>query len=224
MREQRPGRPTAKHDPMAVEIDLGIPALIPDDYVYDIHQRLMLYKRIANASDQESLDDIRVELIGRFGLLPDYLKNLFSVTEIKLGTQDIGILNTEATDTDTKNNGGLLLNEYTGESTFDLTRMDPALYARVSNLRKGDMTDVFYDEKRGGEKMYKVIIMKDRTDTHIADLVEDYVKVQGLALQKKKQEAIAKWSKDKIGDTYIKISKDFQKCSFEKNWKKETSR
>lgn len=127
-------------------------------------------------------------------------------------------------DTDTKNNGGLLLNEYTGESSFDLTRMDPALYARVSNLKKGEMTDVFYDEKRGGEKMYKVIIMKERTDTHIADLVDDYVKVQGLALQKKKQEAIAKWSKDKIGDTYIKISNDFQKCTFEKNWKKESSR
>lgn len=127
-------------------------------------------------------------------------------------------------DKDTKNNAGLLVNEYTGESNFDLTRMDPALYARVSNLRKGQMTDVFYDEKRGGEKMYKVIIMKERTDTHIADLVDDYVKVQGLALQKKKQEAIAKWSKNKIGDTYIKISKDFQKCTFEKNWKKETSR
>ena len=73
------------------------------------------------------------------------------------------------------------------------------------------MTDVFYDEKRGGEKMYKLIIMKERTDTHIADLVDDYVKVQSLALQKKKEEAIAKWSKNKIGDTYIKISEDFLK-------------
>lgn len=126
-------------------------------------------------------------------------------------------------DTDTKNNGGLLINEYTGESTFDLTRMDPALYARVSNLRKGEMTDAFYDEKRGGEKMYKLIIMEERTDTHIADLVDDYVKVQSLALQKKKQEAIAKWSRDKIRDTYIKISKDFQKCTFEKDWKKENA-
>ena len=124
-------------------------------------------------------------------------------------------------DKDTKNNDGLLVNEYTGESNFDLTRMDPALYARVSDLKKGEMTDVFYDEKRGGEKMYKLIIMKERTDTHIADLVDDYVKVQSLALQKKKEEAIAKWSKNKIGDTYIKISEDFLKCSFEKNWKKE---
>ena len=126
-------------------------------------------------------------------------------------------------DKDTKNNGGLIVNPYTGESTFDLTRMDPALYARVNNLQKGEMTNVFYDEERGGKKMYKLMIMKERTNTHIADMVDDYVKVQSLALQKKKQETIAKWSKDKIGDTYIKIGDDFQKCKFEKNWKKETS-
>ncbi|MFV9616684.1 MAG: TRCF domain-containing protein, partial [Gammaproteobacteria bacterium] len=90
-----------------IEVDLGLPALIPDDYVYDIHQRLMLYKRIANASTsdknaQEALDDIRVELIDRFGLLPDYLKNLFSVTEIKLAAEDIGITNIQVTDSGTK--------------------------------------------------------------------------------------------------------------------------
>ena len=148
------------------------------------------------------------------------------VEKIKKDIQDGKLTFKEAVkefseDKDTKNNGGLLVNPYTGESTFDLTRMDPALYGRVSNLKKGQMTDVFYDETRGGEKMYKLIIMQERTDTHIADLVDDYVKVQNLALQKKKQEAIARWSKDKIGDTYIKISKDFQKCSFEKDWKKE---
>ena len=126
-------------------------------------------------------------------------------------------------DKDTRNNGGLIVNPYTGESTFDLTRMDPALYARVNNLQKSEMSDVFYDEERGGKKMYKVMIMKDRTNTHIADMVEDYVKVQSLALQKKKQETIAKWSREKIGDTYIKISNEFQKCTFEKNWTKETA-
>ncbi|VAW52024.1 Transcription-repair coupling factor [hydrothermal vent metagenome] len=85
-----------------IEIDLGLPALIPDDYVYDIHQRLMLYKRISNANNQDELDDIRVELIDRFGLLPDYLKNLFTVTEIKLVAQDIGINKIETVDTGIK--------------------------------------------------------------------------------------------------------------------------
>ena len=124
-------------------------------------------------------------------------------------------------DKDTKNNGGLIVNPYSGESTFDLTRMDPALYARVNNLQKGEMSDVFYDEEREGKKMYKVMIMKDRTNTHVADMVDDYVKVQNLALQKKKQETIAKWSREKIGDTYIKISEEFRKCTFDKNWTKE---
>jgi len=126
-------------------------------------------------------------------------------------------------DTDTRNNGGLIVNPYSGESTFDLTRMDPALYARVNNLQKNEMSDVFYDEDRSGKKMYKVMIMKDRTNTHVADMVDDYVKVQNLALQKKKQETIAKWSKEKIGDTYIKISSEYQKCNFDKNWTKEIS-
>jgi len=85
-----------------IEIDLGIPALIPDDYVYDIHQRLMLYKRISSASDNTTLDELRVELIDRFGLLPDHLKNLFAVTEIKLVAQDMGITSIEAVDTGIK--------------------------------------------------------------------------------------------------------------------------
>lgn len=124
-------------------------------------------------------------------------------------------------DKETKNSGGLIINPYTGESTFDLTRMDPALYGRVNELKKDEYSDVFYDETQGGEKMYKLILMKDRTDTHTADLVTDYVKIQKLALTKKKEETIEKWSKDKINETYIKLGDDYKKCTFKANWKKE---
>ncbi len=85
-----------------IEIDLGIPALIPDDYVYDIHQRLMLYKRIASASSNRQLDELRVELIDRFGLLPDYVKNLFTVTEIKMTAASTGIKKIEVNDHEIK--------------------------------------------------------------------------------------------------------------------------
>ena len=90
-------------------------------------------------------------------------------------------------DKDTKNNAGLLINGQTGESKFDLTRMDPALYARVSDLSQGSMTPPFYDETREGEKMYKFFYMRDRTDTHSADLVKDYEKIQNLALRRRKK-------------------------------------
>lgn len=124
-------------------------------------------------------------------------------------------------DKDTKNNGGIIVNPYTGESAFDLTRMDPALYGRINELQKGEYSDVFYDETRGGEKMYKLIIMRNRTNTHTADLVSDYVRIQQLALAKKKEETVAKWSKEKIQETYIKLGDDHKKCSFKANWKKE---
>ena len=124
-------------------------------------------------------------------------------------------------DKETKNSGGMIMNPYTNETRFDLTRMDPSLYAKVINTKKGEITEPFYDETQQNEKMYKIIFMKDRTITHKADLVNDYVKVQKLALQKKKEENIAKWSKTKINDTYIKISDKYNKCEFQKNWRKE---
>jgi peptidyl-prolyl cis-trans isomerase SurA len=127
-------------------------------------------------------------------------------------------------DKETKNNGGVIVNPYSGETKFDLTRMDPALYARVAELKKGELSDVFFDQNRNGEKMFKFIVMKDRTNTHIADLVEDYVKVQDLALTKKKEETITKWAKEKIKDTYIKMAESHGKCTFKKNWKKDTNK
>ncbi|WP_231891930.1 peptidylprolyl isomerase [Tenacibaculum ovolyticum] len=124
-------------------------------------------------------------------------------------------------DKDTRNNGGLIINPYTQETTFELTRMAPDLFGRISELKKGDLSDVFYDETREGEKMYKVIFLKNKTETHKADLVEDYVRMQQFALAKKKEEAIKKWSKEKIQETYIKLGNNYKDCTFKKDWRKE---
>lgn len=121
----------------------------------------------------------------------------------------------------TKNNGGLIINPYTQETTFELTRMPPDLFGRISELKKADLSDVFYDETREGEKMYKVILLKDKTETHEADLVQDYVRMQQFALTKKKEEVITKWSKEKIQETYIKLGSDYKGCTFKKDWRKE---
>ncbi len=75
----------------ASEIDFHAPALIPADYIPDVHQRLIEYKRIANAPDEAALRELKMEMIDRFGLLPEPLKNLFAISEIKLITRDIGL-------------------------------------------------------------------------------------------------------------------------------------
>ncbi len=73
-------------------VDLGVPALIPDDYLPDVHNRLIMYKRIASAKNAAALRELRVEMIDRFGLLPEAVNNLFEVTQLKQVAQKLGIL------------------------------------------------------------------------------------------------------------------------------------
>ena len=79
-----------------VEIDLQVPALIPENYLPDVHLRLQCYKRIAAAKSSNELDELQVEMIDRFGLLPDSAKNLISISLLKQKAESLGILKVEA--------------------------------------------------------------------------------------------------------------------------------
>ncbi|MFB4367696.1 MULTISPECIES: transcription-repair coupling factor [unclassified Pseudomonas] len=78
------------------EINLRVPALIPEDYLPDVHARLILYKRIANATDEDGLKELQVEMIDRFGLLPEPTKNLVRITLLKLQAERLGIKKIDA--------------------------------------------------------------------------------------------------------------------------------
>ncbi|MFN2360359.1 MAG: transcription-repair coupling factor [Marinobacter sp.] len=78
------------------EMNLRIPALIPDDYLPDVHNRLMLYKRIASVSDKEGLKELQVEMIDRFGLLPEPAKNLIHQSELRIRAEALGIVKVDA--------------------------------------------------------------------------------------------------------------------------------
>ncbi|WGE90605.1 transcription-repair coupling factor [Actinobacillus genomosp. 1] len=79
-----------------VEIELRIPALLPDDYVPDVNMRLSFYKRIASAENVEALKDLKVELIDRFGLLPEATKNLFQITQLRHLATPLGLKKVDA--------------------------------------------------------------------------------------------------------------------------------
>jgi len=80
----------------AVDINLRIPALIPDDYLPDVHIRLIMYKRISACKDADELRELQVEMIDRFGMLPKPLQLLFRVTQLKLAAQGFGISKIDA--------------------------------------------------------------------------------------------------------------------------------
>ena len=122
---------------------------------------------------------------------------------------------------ETKNNGGVLINPKTQEPRFELTKMDPDLYSQVSNLKDNEVSYVMKDEDRNGSVKYKIVTVNNRTDEHKADFSKDFLKIKELALKDKQIKAIAKWTDEKIKETYIKINTDYKSCEFVNNWAKK---
>ena len=94
------------------EVELGIAALLPDNYMPDVHQRLVEYKRIATAKTSDRLRELQVELIDRFGLLPETARNLFRAAELRLSARTLGIRRIQCGPT-----GGML--EFSGNGSVD---------------------------------------------------------------------------------------------------------
>ncbi|MEY4588393.1 MAG: hypothetical protein RL497_469, partial [Pseudomonadota bacterium] len=82
--------------PTGTEVNMRLPAIIPDDYLPDVHARLILYKRIASAESSDALKDLQVEMIDRFGLLPEPAKNMLRVASLRFKCEQLGIIKIEA--------------------------------------------------------------------------------------------------------------------------------
>lgn len=110
------------------EVELHVPALIPEDYLPDVHTRLTLYKRISSARDSDALRELQVEMIDRFGLLPDPAKHLFAIAELKLKANTLGIRKL-----DLGENGGRIVFESKPNidpmAVIQLIQKQPNLYA-----------------------------------------------------------------------------------------------
>ncbi len=101
------------------DIELHISALIPDDWLGDIHTRLTLYKRIASAADAADLRELQVEMIDRFGLLPQQTKHLFQVAELRQKARAIGVRRVDFGET----GGRIEFNEDTSANPVALLEM-----------------------------------------------------------------------------------------------------
>ena len=132
---------------LTAEINLHMPALIPDDYLGDVHQRLLFYKRISNTDSQEKLDNIRMELIDRFGIPPQPVKQLFSVHQLRLKAEQLGI-----TKIDINSNGGYI--EFSPDtpvqaiSIIQLMQKQPTYYRMEGGQRLKVMVQLAEYDKR----------------------------------------------------------------------------
>ncbi|MFV0540656.1 MAG: peptidylprolyl isomerase [Aestuariibaculum sp.] len=122
---------------------------------------------------------------------------------------------------ETRGDGGQLINPQTQDYNFELTNMDPELYNQIHSLKDDEVSLVLSEQGRTGDVSFKILKVTDRIDEHDADYARDYLKIKELALDSKKIKAIGKWQKEKILDTYIKISGKYRDCTFNNNWLKE---
>jgi peptidyl-prolyl cis-trans isomerase SurA len=127
----------------------------------------------------------------------------------------------ESDEKETKANGGVLINPKTQDTKFELTKMDPSLYSQVSNLKIGEISNPIIDTDQSQKKKYKIVTVTNKIDEHVADYAKDYLKIKELALKEKQINAIAKWSEEKIKETYVKINNEYRDCEFANNWLKK---
>jgi len=142
------------------EVDLHVPALIPDDYLPDVHSRLILYKRIASATGSDDLRELQVEMIDRFGLLPDPVRQLFSITELKLKAAPLGIQKIDVGDS-----GGRL--QFGPEPNVDPSTIIQLLQSQPQhyNLDGSDKIRMSFDMQDIDTRLQKVNSLLDSLST-----------------------------------------------------------
>ncbi len=133
------------------EIDLLTAALLPDDYIADVHTRLVIYKRIAGMETNEDLRELQVELIDRFGLLPQAAKNLFRISELKLVAAPMGIRKIEVGSTE----GRILFGR---EPDIDTEKLVELIQTRPDRFRfEGGNKLRLYGEFPAEEERFNII-------------------------------------------------------------------
>ena len=121
-------------------------------------------------------------------------------------------------DKDTASNGGVLINPTSGDTRFELTKLDPEIYNQILNLEDNQISPPVIEEDRSGNKKYKILMVTNRYNEHTADFANDYVKIKDLALKEKQLNTIQEWMSEKIDDTFINVNRSYRDCDFSNKW------
>jgi len=124
-------------------------------------------------------------------------------------------------DKETRGNGGLLANPMTGSSKFELTQLPPEVAKVVENMKEGEISKPFPMIDQKGKEVYLIVRLKTKTDSHVANIDQDYIAIKDIYLQEKQEDYMEQWIEDKQKETYISIDPTWAKCDFEnKGWVK----
>lgn len=125
-------------------------------------------------------------------------------------------------DEESKNNGGLIVNPYSGTATYQIDQLDPSLFFMIDKLKVGEISAAFATSDQRNRDGYRIVMLKKRTEPHRANLEQDYQKIKNVALQQKEQGEVEKWINEKLENAYVKIDEKYSDCEFSNKWVEET--
>lgn len=117
-----------------------------------------------------------------------------------------------------RNNNGIMINPNTGGSQWSLDELDPKMFFVIDKLEVGQISTPVVMEDEDGSEAYRLILLKNRTQPHRANIEDDYDQIQMWALQQKKMETVKKWIKNNLHKAYIRIDENYRSCNFENTW------
>lgn len=124
-------------------------------------------------------------------------------------------------DESTKNSGGVIVSPQTGSSVFEMDALDPTLYFTIDTLTTNQLSKPTLFKERDGSQAYKILYVYNRAEPHLANLKDDYEKVQNMVKAQKQQEVMLDWIDKNVAKTYIKIDDEFMTCPLIDKWKVE---
>ena len=169
-----------------------------------IHARHILIKPVFSESDYtlavSKLDSIRNDILSK--------EMSFAEAVRKYSDKD----------QQSYSNGGRVMNQYTGNTLFEISDLDFNVYFALDSLKPGELSRPVEFLTEAGEKFYRIMKLNSRSEPHKATLKTDYSKIQQAALNTKKSEIIANWVQDKVGSVYVRLDPNFRSCPEMDKW------
>lgn len=119
---------------------------------------------------------------------------------------------------DNKNNGGFLMNPYTGSITFEAEQLDPQVSFTIEKMVVGEVSSPVPMKTEEQKDAYRLLKLVEKTLPHRANLKDDYSRIQEWALQQKQMEVINDWINEKAQEIYIRIIPSYRDCQFHNTW------
>jgi peptidyl-prolyl cis-trans isomerase SurA len=118
-------------------------------------------------------------------------------------------------DKNSRNNGGLVLNPMTMSSKWNISELDPDVSKVLADMNINEISNPFQTiDENSKQTVYKIVKLIKKTNTHRANIRDDYIELSEQYLQKKRQEALDKWIREKQATTYIHIDETYMNCQF----------